>query len=287
MRGVARWVSRSSLQFTPEEATWARTQECSLRIAAGLRALSGEPLEGDVQRVVVFDGSPRLVAPDTVPRVAVGSPLRVRFEGQVDVRALGSQIFAYELGGGLRPLVVRTRAAGADASGRRLVDLLLDRSLEPGARVGIAYAPGLRADRSEGEEMPGTLSFVFAPPPRLEGVNCAEDAERARGMRLRSEARARGRRAADPADPRQASPSPRPPPRACSWCPLPGCGSQCRGGSDPWRGRAPDQVYELRLGALRSVEGAVLRDVSPSPCAASGSACRPRGDREAHLGACV
>lgn len=264
LRGVARWVSRSSLQFTPEEATWARTQECSLRIAAGLRALSGETLEGDVQRVVVFDGSPRLVAPDTVPRVAVGSPLRVRFEGQVDVRALGSQIFAYELGGGLRPLVVRTRAAGADASGRRLVDLLLDRSLEPGARVGIAYAPGLRADRSEGEEMPGTLSFEFAPPPRLEGVNCAEDAESAEGC-------AYGPRPGRVVDVRQTLRILASEPIAEASAagvlmvpPLPGMRVTASGRLLTLEGQwAPDQVYELRLGALRSVEGAVLRDVSP------------------------
>lgn len=264
VRGVARWTSRSTLRFAAEEATWERTLEATMRVGAGLRALSGEALVADVDRVVVFDGSPRVVGPVETQRVSVGSPLRMFVEGNVDVGALGSQLFAYELGGGLRALSVRARAAGRDERGRHIVDLLLSRSLEAGARVGVAYAPGLRADRSEGEEQPGTVSFEFAPPPQIEGVLCGEDASSASecsyGPRpgrvvdvrqvLRVLASAELHEASATA--LQVSPT------------LPGMSARVRGRLLEVRGEwAADQVYELRFGALRTAEGLPLRAASP------------------------
>ncbi|MEZ4390915.1 MAG: MG2 domain-containing protein [Polyangiales bacterium] len=264
VRGVARWTSRSTLRFAAEEATWDRTLEARMRVAAGLRALSGEALEAEVERVVVFDGSPRVVGPVETQRVSVGSPLRLLVEGNVDLSALGSQLFAYELGGGLRSLSVRARAAGRDERGRRVIDLLLSRSLEAGARVGVAYAPGLRADRSEGEEQPGTVSFEFAPPPQIEGVLCGEDAGSAsecsfgprpgRVVDVRQVLRVLASEALheDSAAAVRVSPT------------LPGLSARVRGRLLELRGEwAADQVYELSFGALRTASGSALRAAAP------------------------
>lgn len=271
VQGVSRWTSRSTLRFTPEESTWDRTVEATLRLSPGLSSLSGEALGADVERVVVFDGSPRIVGPVETQRVSVGAPLRVTIEGRSEVGDLRTQMFAYEMGGALRPLGVRARAAGLDPQGRHLVDLLLDRSLEAGTRVGVAFAPGLRADRSEGEELPGTLSFEFAPPPQIEGVDCSETATSVdscasgpRPARIVDIGRVLRLLSSEPLREDAA--------RQVQITPVaPGLEVRVEGrllviGAE-WE---PDQVYELRIASLVSAEGVALRGVAPLAIRSAG-----------------
>lgn len=270
VRGVATWTSRSTLSFAAEESTWEVTRECSLRVEPGMRALSDEALADDAERVVVFDGSPRLVDPTDTRRVAAGAPLRLAFTARVDASALRSQLLAYEVGGAMRPMTFSTRAAGRDADGRSLVDVILGRSLEPGARVALAFAPVLRPYYSDGEA-PGVVSFEFMPRPQIEGVDCPEDADDAsscslgarpgRVVDVRETLRLLATTELDASSASAVSVTPA----------VPGLRVEVQGRTLSLRGEwAPDQVYEVRFAAMRSAEGIDLLPAAPLAVRSAG-----------------
>ncbi|MEZ4408912.1 MAG: MG2 domain-containing protein [Polyangiales bacterium] len=174
-RGTWRWISRSSLAFEAETSEWDRSHESAIGVRAGVTSISGEALSDDTPRTAVFDGSPRLAASAVVSRVAAGRPLRLPFEGRVDATSLRGQMFAYEQGGGERALTFSLRPAGRDAQGRTLIDLTLARALEPGARVAVAFQPGLHRPW-EGSTAPGVVTFDLEPRARVEGFACSATA---------------------------------------------------------------------------------------------------------------
>src|SRR5690606_15124239 len=105
VRGSARWTSRSTLSFTPApEAFPAEPRDVRLSFAPGLASLSGEALADDLERVVVLDGSPRILTYESQGRVVAGAPLPLVFDAPVSVASLRGDLLAYEIGGGQRSL---------------------------------------------------------------------------------------------------------------------------------------------------------------------------------------
>ena len=173
IEGTARWTTRSRLVFHAEAAAWNGVREADLVVDPALRAVDGDLVGEQVERTVVFDGTPHLMASGG-QRVAAGSPLPLFFDNPVSAREVGQELMAYEIGGGARSMPVRVVARGWEQSRYRL-DLLPGRSLEPGAQIGVAVAP--RWTRWAGAT-PAVARYMVQPRPRIDGVACAEDAGR-------------------------------------------------------------------------------------------------------------
>jgi uncharacterized protein YfaS (alpha-2-macroglobulin family) len=180
VRGAARWVTRSALQFDPEPATWNAQVETSLTLDEALRSLAGESLDETTPRTFVFAGGTQVDAAGENRRVLPGEALKLYFRGPVDVAALSSQMMVYEIGGGQRavPFTLAAGAGGADERGRTLVNVSLGRELDPGSRVAVALMPSIYATW-EGSETPGVISFELTPRPRFEGIDCPDGATEA------------------------------------------------------------------------------------------------------------
>ncbi len=165
--GTFRWTSRSTLVFTPARAVFDRNVEASFMPVEGVTSLDGEELYDETPRVAVFDGSPRIRR--HVSSVSAGQPLPIWFDSQVSLAELSSQMFAYEMGGGYRPIPITAAPGGSDDEGNVLVELRTGRTLEPGARIGVAIAPRWQY---WGGSQPSVLTFTLAPRPRITGIGC-------------------------------------------------------------------------------------------------------------------
>lgn len=172
--GTATWTSRSTLTFVPTPAAFDANVEARLRFPEELTSLEGEPLYDDeMERLIVLDGRPRVIRNDS--RVSAGEPLAIYFSSQPSPAELRSQVLVYEAGGGSRsiPFEVRNHARPTDGTeegdGLFRVDLVPRRELEPGSRIGVAIAP---AYLSWGGETPGFYSFSVQPRPRFTGLGC-------------------------------------------------------------------------------------------------------------------
>lgn len=180
--GTFRWVSRSTLAFEPAPSAFDRTTESKLVFSEAIRSLAGEALESPEERVVVFAGGAMALTGLTPRRVLPGDPLRLVFSGTPDLATVSSQMVTYESGGAQRSLRFSLAARGRDPRGNSLLDVRLDRTLEPGARVAMLLAPNLVApyDNGEGEygsSGPTELVVELRPRPRIEGFNCPESAQ--------------------------------------------------------------------------------------------------------------
>lgn len=277
LRGAARWSSRSTLSFSPApEAFPAEPRDVRLSFAPGLASLSGEPLEDELERVVVLDGAPRVSTYESQGRVVAGAPLPLVFDAPVSAAALRSELLAYEIGGGQRSLPLALSIPAAQPERGFRVDVRLGRALEPGARVGIAIAPRYLP---WGGSSPGVLSYELAPRPHVEGVACAEGAaypgqctyrespgrviDIGPALRLLASARLEGASAANvrvspPLRELRVRLAPHGPPQA-----------RLLEVEGEWE---PDQVYEVRVSGLRTEAGEPVRALPPLAVRSSGHA---------------
>ncbi len=171
VRGTTRWVTRSSLQFEPEAATWNAPVETSLSLDESLRSLAGESVDETTPRTFVFAGGTQVENTGEGRRVLPGEALKLFFHGPVDVAALSSQMMIYEIGGGQRSVAFTLARGPTDERGRTLVNVSLARSLDPGSRVAVALQPAIYSTW-EGSETPGVVTFEFTPRPSFEGIDC-------------------------------------------------------------------------------------------------------------------
>jgi uncharacterized protein YfaS (alpha-2-macroglobulin family) len=170
--GTARWVSRSSVAFTPDPRAYDRPHESDVTFDPALASVDGEVLYDETPRVIVLDGTPRLLTHEST--APVGAPLLLTFDAPVRADELSREIFAFEQGGGYRTLPVRVVSRGLtptsqEGAERYLVALEPTRDLEPGARIGISVAPRWM---SWGGSYAGSLAVQLEPRPRIEGIGC-------------------------------------------------------------------------------------------------------------------
>lgn len=176
--GTAQWTSRSALTFTPDPSVFDAPHESAISFSPELRSLAGETLSDETERTAVFTGGTQLVVDGSTRRVSAGDPLRLVFEGPVDVSALPRQILAYEVEGGHRGLSFVPQLRGRDEQNRSLVDLTLNRALEPGSHIALAVAPTIFPFDYDSSNT-GLVTFEFTPRPHIEGIQCPEHPENA------------------------------------------------------------------------------------------------------------
>jgi uncharacterized protein YfaS (alpha-2-macroglobulin family) len=275
LTGAGRWASRSRFVFRPDDGAFGTAvREVRVSFAEDLSSLGGEPLVDDLPRLVVLDGAPRLLTHRSSGRVRVGQPLPLFFDAPVPASEIDRVVLAYEVGGGQRTLPVRLRAASRQPEDGYRLDALLRRPLEPGAEIALVLPPRYLP---WGGRSPATLTYQLAPRPRLEGVACRAGAAYAN----QCDHRARPGRILDIAStlrvlasaPLAQAPAVRvhPPVRNLEVALAP---------HGPPRGRlvsitaewAPDQVYELRLGPMRTPQGERVRDLGPLAVRSAGHA---------------
>lgn len=173
VRGTARWSSRSRLIFHADASTWNGVQEATLHVSPSLQAADGDVLGEQTERVVVFDGTPHLLASGG-QRVGSGAPLPLYFDNHVGAGELNGDVLAYEIGGGARAVPFHIVNRGWEQSRYRL-DLIPGRTLEPGAQIGVALSP--RWTRWAGAT-PAVARYTVQPRPHIESVGCRVDAAR-------------------------------------------------------------------------------------------------------------
>ena len=262
IRGTARWTSRSRLVFHPEPSAWDGVREAELAIDEDLSSLDGAPLQGANGRVVVFDGTPHLLASGG-QRVGAGAALPLFFDNAVQAEALTSDILAYEIGGGARTIPFALHARGWEEA-RYRIDLRPGRSLEPGAQIGVALAP--RWTRWAGSS-PAVARYFIQPRPHIEGIGCEATAARYGGC---AHTASPGRVIDIGPELRILATEPvrLPSARAVVVRPtLPDLQVVFADASRrvlELRGRwAPGQVYEVRFGPMRTPSGAALDPLGP------------------------
>lgn len=259
--GTFRWVTRSMASFEPDAAVWAREVDAEMTLDPALRSLAGETVEVVGVRRVVFDGAARVDPAATGARVAAGQPIAIGTTREVPADALAREMMVYEIGAGGRQLPFTLQRRSVDADGRARYDLRLARAMDPGARVGVAFAPSRWPSLYPASQLPN-LEVEFEPPPQVEGVDCPAqgDGECSFGavpggivdvgdaLRLRASAQLGA------VDPSQVAVRPA----------VPGLAVRSSGRqvivTAEW---APDQVYEVRFAGLRSAEGVPLRTLAP------------------------
>ncbi len=178
VRGTARWITRSSIQFEPDVSMWNAPHESTLTLDDALRSLAGESLDEVTPRTIVFAGGTQVDLSGENRRVLPGEPLKLYFRGPVDLAALPSQMMVYEVGGGQRPVPFTLAPGATDDRGRTLVNVALGRELDPGSRVAVALMPAIYSTW-ESSETPGVVTFELTPRPRFEGIDCPEGATEA------------------------------------------------------------------------------------------------------------
>ena len=262
VRGSVRWTSRSTLSFQAAAGTWSATRVVIMRLPPTLRSPSGESLDPESgTRTVVFDASPRFVRSESERRLAVGAPARLLFEGVAVGASLASQMLVYEVGGGGRALPFALLPKPRDEDGRTPIEVELRRALEPGALFAIALSPLL----TDSGEYPRVLPFELQPRPRVEGIGCPRDTESADACQHQQAPNA----VVDIGDTLvllTSTPLSELPAGAVQVIPpLRDQKVTLDGGrrvllSGEWE---PDQVYEVRVGALRDAEGVQLKATPP------------------------
>ncbi len=259
--GTFRWVTRSMASFEPADGVWAREVDAALALNPALRSLAGEPIAEVGVRRVVFDGAARVDPTATAARVAAGQPIAIGMSRDVGPDVLVREMLVYEIGAAGRQLPFTLQRRGTDADGRARFDLRLARAMEPGARVGVAFAPSRWPSLYPASQLPN-LEVEFEPPPQVEGVACPDEAggECSYGavpggiVDVSDVLRLRATAAIGPVDPSQVVVRP-----AVGGLTV-RVAQRTLSIAAEW---APDQVYEVRVAGLRSAEGAVLRTLAP------------------------
>ncbi len=259
--GTFRWVTRSMASFEPAESVWAHEVDAALTLDPALRSLAGEPIVEVGVRRVVFDGAARVDPTATAARVAAGQPIAIGMTRDVVPDALAREMLVYEIGAAGRQLPFTLQRRSVDADGRARFDLRLARAMEPGARVGVAFAPSRWPSLYPASQLPN-LEVEFEPPPQIEGVACPDEAagECSYGavpggiVDVSDVLRLRATAAMGPVDPSQVMVRP-----AVAGLVV-HAAQRTLSITAEW---APDQVYEVRVAGLRSAEGAVLRTLAP------------------------
>jgi uncharacterized protein YfaS (alpha-2-macroglobulin family) len=268
--GTTRWITRSTLSFLPEPSVFDHTTEARLVLnTQTLRSVGGESMEGMPEKTIVFAGGATVVPYLSPRRVLPGDPLSLVFSGRPDLAAVSSQMLTYESGGAQRSLRFSLRSRGQDAQGRSLVDVVLNRTLEPGARIAMLLSPPLLApyDTGEGEYgAPGPSEVVVELRPRakIEGFNCSADALDSEGCDTSETPTG----ILDIGDALRLlatnNLSDTPAPTVTVTPALPRQNVRIQGKrlvlTGDWE---PGQVYEVRVAALKDTEGAVLAAVPP------------------------
>ncbi|MBL8685287.1 MAG: hypothetical protein JNK05_39275 [Myxococcales bacterium] len=277
VQGTFRWVSRSTLAFEPAPEAFERTNESKIVFTDRVRSLAGERFDEDPEeRVVVFAGGAMALTDLTPRRVLPGEPLRLMFSGPPDMSTVSSQMVTYESGGAQRALRFSLAPRGRDPRGNYGIDVRLDRTLEPGARVAMLLSPNLVAPYDDGEGEYGTrgpteLVVELRPRPRIEGFACSEGAESAEGcshqgtvegiVDIEDTLRLYASSALDP----RAAPVVRVNPPLANQRVVAQNHSLAITGE--W---APDQVYEVRVEGLRDTEGTPLQRMQALAVRSSG-----------------
>lgn len=265
--GTFRWTTRSTASFEPDAATWERGADVVVAIDPALRSLAGEAIEAVGIRRAVFDGSGRIDPSATATRVPAGAPIAIGTTRDVAPAELARDMLVYEIGGAGRSLAFTLQRRSVDPRGRARFELRLARAMDPGARVGVAFAPSRWPSLYPASQLPG-LEVEFEPPPQIEGVACpepsAENSDESAGcafeavpgaiVDVAAVLRVRASAPLGPVERSQVQVSP----------PVPGLGVRVVGRSlaitADW---APDQVYELRVSGLRDAQGNALRTLAP------------------------
>lgn len=265
--GSFRWVTRSSASFEPDAAVWAREVDAVMSLDPAVRSLAGETLSVEGVRRVVFDGAARVDPSATANRVASGSPITIGTTHDVPPDVLSREMMVYEIGAAGRSIPFSLQRRAVDAEGRARFDVRLARAMDPGARVGVAFAPSRWPSLYPATQLPN-LEVEFAPPPQIEGVACPEESTEgsddetgcafnaapgaivdvATVLRLRASATlGAADRSMVQVSPAVAGLSVRVARRTLAI-------------TADW---SPDQVYEVRVHGLRDADGSSLRALAP------------------------
>ena len=265
--GTFRWVTRSSATFEPDASVWTREVDATLALDPNLRTLAGEAVQAEGIRRAVFDGAARVDPGATAPRVPTGAPIAIGTTRDIAPATLAREMMVYEIGAAGRSIPFSLERRSVDAEGRARFDLRLARTMDPGARIGVAFAPSRWPSLFPATQLPN-LEIEIEPPPQIEGIACSEE----------------------PADGTEDEPE-------CAFQDVPGeivdVGTVLRlratsplgtvdrslvqvapavGGlavrvvrrsleiTADW---VPEQVYEVRVAGLRDAQGAALRGVAP------------------------
>lgn len=175
VRGKATWTARNTVSFAAEAAAWGGGRTATLALSPELRSLAGESPPEFVPRTIVFDDGPRFAHAPRASRILPGEPLTLLFSGRVRAAELPSQVLVYEVDGGRRMLPFSTSERARDKAGLVPVELRLRRALEPGAHLAVALAPPI----AWGGSSPRVVGFEVAPRPHIEGIACPESATEA------------------------------------------------------------------------------------------------------------
>lgn len=271
--GTARWISRSTVVFTPDAHAFDRARESSVSFPPELASVDGDRLVDETPRVMVLDGTPRLVSHES--SAPVGAPLMFTFDAPVRPSELARDLFAYEQGGGYRamPVTIVNRGAGPN-EGTFLVALQPSRRLEPGARIAVAVAPRWM---SWGGSHPSVMEVALEPRPRIDGILCTEyewdgsecnyDASPGEILDVETELTLRATHPLADVAASNVRVTP----------PVEGLTVEVRGsGSEQRRHLAiraewdPDQVYEVRIGELTTDRGERLVALGPLAVRSAG-----------------
>ncbi len=265
--GTFRWVTRSSASFEPDAAVWAREVDSVLSLDPSLRSLAGEPIEAEGIRRAVFDGSARVEPEATVTRIPTGAPIAIGTTRDIAPEALSREMMVYEIGAAGRSIPFTLRRTSVDAEGRARFDLLLARTMDPGARVGVAFAPSRWPSLYPSTQLPN-LEVEVEPPPQIEGVacppeptegsdeesGCAHEAVPGAIVDIETALRLRASSPLGALDRSQVQVSP-----AVAGLTVRVVRRSLEIAAD-W---VPDQVYELRVAGMRDARGAPLRALAP------------------------
>ena len=172
--GTFRWVTRNSATFEPDPGVWTREADATLTLDPNLRTLAGETVQPEGIRRAVFDGAARVDPSATAPRVSTGAPIGIGTTRDVDPATLAREMLVYEIGAAGRSIPFALVRRSIDGDGRARFDLNLARRMDPGARVGVAFAPSRWPSLFPATQLPN-LEIEIEPPPQIDGIACSEE----------------------------------------------------------------------------------------------------------------
>ncbi|MBP7682989.1 MAG: hypothetical protein KBB95_13885, partial [Deltaproteobacteria bacterium] len=259
--GTATWTNRSTLVFTPNERAWPASSvgEATMTLDTALSSLDGALVDDGDERLVVFDGTPRLRSTGT-QSITAGEPMPLFFDASVSAADLGRELLVFEADGGHRTLPVTVRARGVQERGFQ-VDVVPTRPLQLGARIHMALTPRWAGGTSS---YPSMVAFSVLPRPRIDGVNCqssglrcSADREPGEVLDIEQEFSFRASEAISAPALSEIRVRPTPPNLALRFDPQ-----QPRrfGVVADWE---PDQVYEVRVGNVDTANAVRLERTPP------------------------
>lgn len=269
IKGTATWSSRSRLIFHADGSAWNRSLEARMSFDPDLRSLDGSTVFDEHERVVVFDGTPHLAQTST-RTVSPGEALPLFFDNPVSAAQLGRDVMLYEVGGGSRSIPFALTGGRMEEQYYR-VDLRPTRRLEEGASLAAAIAP--RWTRWGGGS-PSIVRYRVQPPPQITGVGCGDNAAAYGGcsygavpgriVDIGPALRVLASEALREVLPNQVSIRPALRDMRIDFADDTHRVLQIRG---EW---APDQVYEVRINALRTANNRSLQRFSPLAVRSAG-----------------